>query len=60
MKLEVQSTAKFFVHLLQLADCNIKESSLQKFHDYLNEDLYRLYSQQWFPEILLKVQIIEL
>ena len=44
MKLEVQSTANFF------ADCNIKESSLQKFHDYLVEDLYHLYRLQWFPE----------
>ena len=50
MKLEVESTANFLVYLLRLADCNIKENSLQKFHDYLIEDLYRLYSRQWCPE----------
>ena len=50
MKLEVQSTANCFVHLLRLADCNIKESSLQKFHDHLIEDLYHLYTRCWFPE----------
>ena len=54
MKLEVESTANFFVHLLRLADCNIKESSLQKFHDYLVEDLYRLYRLWWFPENPIK------
>ena len=54
MKLEVQSTATFFVHLIRLADCNIKESSLQKYHDYLIEDLYRLYNRHWWPENPIK------
>ena len=54
MKLEVESTANFLVYLLRLADCNIKESSLRKFHDYLIEDLYRLCRRHWYPENPIK------
>ena len=54
MKLEVESTANFFAHLLRVAECNIKESSLQKFHDYLIKDLFRLYTRHWCPENPIK------
>ena len=54
MKLEVESTANFLVHLLRLADCNIKKSSLQRFHDYLIENLYHLCSRHWWPENPIK------
>ena len=54
MKLEVESTANFFVHLLRVAECNIKESSLQKFHDYLIKDLFHLYSPHWCSENPIK------
>ena len=54
MKLEVESTANSFVHLLGLAECNIKESSLQKFHDHLIKDLYHICRLRWFPENPIK------
>ena len=50
MKLEVQSTANFLLYLLRRAECNISESSLEKFHHHLIADLYHLCRLRWFPE----------
>ena len=50
MKLEVQSTANFLVHILRLAQCNIKETTLQKFKENLIAEMYRSYRLRWFPE----------
>ena len=50
MKLEVQSAANFLVHILCLAQCNIKETTLQKFKENLIVEMYRSYRFHWYPE----------
>ena len=50
MKLEVQSAVNFLVHILRLAQCNIKETTLQKFKENLIVEMYRSYRFHWYPE----------
>ena len=50
MKLEVQSAVNFLVHILRLAQCNIKETTLQKFKENLILEMYRSYRFHWYPE----------
>ena len=50
MKLEVQSAVNFLVHILRLAQCNIKETTLQKFKENLIVEMYHSYRFHWYPE----------
>merc|ERR1711873_311292 len=50
MKLELKSAVNFLVHILRLARCNIKETTLQKFKENLILEMYRSYRFHWYPE----------
>ena len=50
MKLEVQSTSNFLVHLVRLSKRNVSERQLGKFRDSLIEVFRRRYRDHWFPE----------